>query len=153
MLPTGFCHYASHGVLNYHDSHRVINYASCGVLSYASNEVLNYTSHVLWCDSSPVYQDWESLDQNDPPDCKPPIRIIESCVHLHMHVRALRGDNLSMRHQNLLQPMTLPCSQGAKWVYLTWDAVKGLLVSFCSVASTYQILTAQPENYVAGKKL
>ena len=44
-------------------------------------------------------------------------------------------------------------SQGAKWVYLTWDAVKGLLVSFCSVASTYQILTAQPENYVAGKKL
>ena len=44
-------------------------------------------------------------------------------------------------------------SQGAKWVYLTWDAVKGLLVSFCSVASTYHILTAQPENYVAGKKL
>ena len=44
-------------------------------------------------------------------------------------------------------------SQGAKWVYLTWDAVKGCLVSFCSVASTYQILTAQPENYVAGKKL
>ena len=44
-------------------------------------------------------------------------------------------------------------SQGAKWVYLTWDAVKGLLVSFCSVATTYQILTAQPENYVAGKKL
>ena len=39
-------------------------------------------------------------------------------------------------------------SQGAKWV-----AVKGLLVSFCSVASTYQILTAQPDNYVAGKKL
>ena len=46
-------------------------------------------------------------------------------------------------------------SQGAKWVYmyLTWDAVKALLVSFCSVASTYHILTAQPENYVAGKKL
>ena len=44
-------------------------------------------------------------------------------------------------------------SQGAKWVYLTWDAVKGLLISFCSVASTYQILIAQPEKYVAGKKL
>ena len=44
-------------------------------------------------------------------------------------------------------------SQGAKWVYLTWDAVKGCLVSFCSAASTYQILSAQPENYVAGKKL
>ena len=44
-------------------------------------------------------------------------------------------------------------SQGAKWVHLTWDAVKGCLVSSCSVASTYQILTAQPENYVAGKKL
>ena len=44
-------------------------------------------------------------------------------------------------------------SQGAKWVYLTWDAVKGCLVSFCSVASIYQILTAQPENYVAGKKV
>ena len=40
-------------------------------------------------------------------------------------------------------------SQGAKWVYLTWDAVKGCLVSFCSVTSTYP----QPENYVAGKKL
>ena len=44
-------------------------------------------------------------------------------------------------------------SQGAKWVYLTWDAVKGCLIPFCSVASTYQILTAQPENYVAGKKV
>ena len=44
-------------------------------------------------------------------------------------------------------------SQGAKWIYLTWDAAKGFLVSFCSVASTYQILTAQPENYVAGIKL
>ena len=47
--------------------------------------------------------------------------------------------------------LELANSQGAKWVYLTWDAVKCLLVSFCSVASTYQILTAQPENYVAGK--
>ena len=47
----------------------------------------------------------------------------------------------------------MPDSQGAKWVYLTWDAVKGCLVTFCSVASTYQILTAQPENYAAGKKL
>ena len=32
-------------------------------------------------------------------------------------------------------------------------AVKGCLVSFCSVASTNQILTVQPENYAAGKKL
>ena len=47
----------------------------------------------------------------------------------------------------------MPDSQGAKWVYLTWDAVKGCLVTFCSVASTYQILTVHPENYAAVKKL
>ena len=40
-----------------------------------------------------------------------------------------------------------------KWGYLTWDVVKGCLVSCCSVAYTYQILTAQPKHYVAGKKL
>ena len=44
-------------------------------------------------------------------------------------------------------------SQGAMRVYLTWDAVKGCLVSFSSVATTYQILPAQPENYDAGKKV
>ena len=81
--------------------------------------------------------------------------------YLHVSGRRQVGPGRQLRVQQssqnviigLIPNMLLYLSQGAKWVYLTWDAVKGCLVSFCSVTSTYQILTAQPENYVAGKKL
>ena len=46
---------------------------------------------------------------------------------------------------------TLLCTQRAKWGYLTWDAVNGCSVLFCLVDPTYQIRTAQPEQYAAGK--
>ena len=39
------------------------------------------------------------------------------------------------------------CTQGAKWVYLTWDAVKGCLVSFCSVGSTSNCTTRKSYSF------
>ena len=67
----------------------------------------------------------------------------------------LRFELINCRYHAIVwwERTVFQCYHISQGVHLTWDAVKGCLVSFCSVTPSYQILTAQPENYAAGKKL